>query len=73
MPRKKSKDFDFYKSLKSPIPPHLTKKEQEEWEKELAWQEVEMLRRKDAGMYKKTKRKSSSRLGKLWASIRSKR
>ena len=43
----------------SPIPPHLTPEEREEWEKDQAWQEQEVERRKKQGLYdpQKYKRK----------------
>jgi len=36
----------------SPVPPHLTPEEREEWKKELEWQQQEIARRKEEGFYK---------------------
>lgn len=43
----------------SPIPPHLTPEEREQWEKDQEWQEKEVERRKKSGLYdpRKPKRK----------------
>ncbi|MAH46088.1 hypothetical protein CMI37_09660 [Candidatus Pacearchaeota archaeon] len=55
-----------YNSCQSPIPPHLTPEEKEEWEKELEWQRQEMERRRKEGKYDQKPRKKS--LG--WKRIR---
>lgn len=41
----------FFTHLKSPIPPHLSKKERAEWELELGWQQKEIERRRREGYY----------------------
>ena len=45
-------DPEWYQQFTSPIPPHLTPEEQEEWKKELEWQQQEITRRKNEGFYK---------------------
>jgi hypothetical protein len=52
-------DDKTYRAHQSPIPPHLTTGERDQWEKELEWQEKEYERRKKEGLYdpQKYKRK----------------
>ena len=45
-------DPEWHQQFISPIPPHLTPEEREEWKKELEWQRQEIARRKDEGFYK---------------------
>jgi len=62
-------DKDFYNKLKSPIPPHLTPEEREEWEKELEWERKELERRRREGRYRKHKKKRSI-LGSLFDKLK---
>jgi len=54
-------DDKTYLPHQSPIPPHLTPEEREEWEKDLEWQKKEVERRKKDGLYdtRKYRRKKS--------------
>ncbi len=53
----------FYSKFRSPIPPHLSPEEREEWEEELSWQREEIKRRKKEGFYlKETKENFISRI-----------
>ena len=49
------KDDDFFKQFRSPIPPHLTPEEVEEWEKEMKWQKEEKERIRKSGGYDQVK------------------
>jgi len=42
---------DYYKKLRSPIPPHLTPEEKEKWTKEMEWEKQELERRRKEGRY----------------------
>lgn len=61
------KDDDFFKQFRSPIPPHLTPEEVEEWEKEMKWQKEEKERIRKSGGYDQVKPRK--RRGRLTAKI----
>ena len=48
---KEEYDREWQKQFISPIPPHLTPEEREEWEKQLKWDRQEYERRKAEGYY----------------------
>ena len=52
----KSNDKPHYTRM-SPVPPHLTPEEREEWARQQEWDEQEVERRKKDGMYKPPKYK----------------
>ena len=58
MKKKNDKYSDPYKL--SPIPPHLTPEEREEWIRELEQEEEEVERRKKQGLYKQRPKKKSA-------------
>jgi hypothetical protein len=41
----------FYDQFVSPIPPHLSPEEREQWEKQLEWEKQELERRKREGFW----------------------
>ena len=45
-------DPEWQKQFISPIPPHSTPEERQEWEKELEWEKQERERRKKEGLYR---------------------
>jgi hypothetical protein len=53
------KDDKRNNPYKSPIPPHLTPEEREIWEEDLRWQEEEVERRREQGMYDQKPRKKT--------------
>lgn len=44
-------DPNWIKQFQSPIPKHLSPEEKAQWEKELAWEQEEIKRRKKEGYY----------------------
>ena len=48
----KKNEENFYKKFRSPIPPHLSPEEREEWEKEEKWQQEEHERLRREGKYR---------------------
>ena len=61
------KDDNFYNKFKSPIPPHLTPEEREEWEKDMEWQKKQEERIRKSGGYDQVKPRK--RRGRLTAKI----
>jgi carbamate kinase len=45
-------DPEWQKKFTSPIPPHLTPEEKQQWEKELEWEKQQLEQRKKEGFYK---------------------
>jgi len=46
-----NEEKNFFDKFKTPIPPHLTPEEREEWEKEYEWEQQERKRREKEGLY----------------------
>ena len=53
---------EFTKNFKSPIPPHLSPEEREEWEEEFRRDREELEKRKKKGLYKQQPRKRRGKL-----------
>ena len=54
-----NKEKNFFDKFKTPIPPHLTPEEREEWEKEYEWELQERERREKEGFYGERPKKKS--------------